>query len=155
MGCNKEMINTVHALRTFIHGQTHDDATTRTSDGSDGLLGQIVEDDQSVLSVVPEVLSHGGTRERSEVLEWSGIGGGSSDNDRVLHGIVLLEGLNELSDGGSLLTDGNVDTVELLGLVGTVVEPLLVEDGVESDGWWGEREKSTRAHTSSVRSDHA
>lgn len=101
---------------------------------SDGLLGQVVEDDQGVLSVVSEVLSHGGTRERSQVLQRSGVGSGSGDDDRVLHGVVLLQGLDELGDGGPLLSDGDVDTVQLLLLVRRVVEPLLVEDGVEGDG---------------------
>lgn len=63
-----------------------------------------------------------------------GLGGSGGDDDGVLHGVVLLKGLDELSDGGALLTDGNVDTVELLGLVLAVVPPLLVEDGVKSDG---------------------
>ena len=64
----------------------------------------------------------------------SGLGGGGSDDDGVLHGVVLLKGLDELSDGRTLLTDGNVDAVKLLGLVVGVVPPLLVEDGVKSDG---------------------
>jgi hypothetical protein len=51
-----------------------------------------------------------------------------------LESIVLLESLDELSDSGSLLADGDVDAVELLGLVIGAVPSLLVEDGVESDG---------------------
>lgn len=86
-----------------------------------------------MLAVVTEPLAHGTTREGSEVLEGSGLRGGSSDNDGVLHGIVLLKGLDELSDGRSLLANGNVDTVELLGLVGTVVPLLLVKNGVNGD----------------------
>lgn len=86
-----------------------------------------------MLAVVTEPLAHGTTGEGSEVLEGSGLRGGSSDNDGVLHGIVLLKGLDELSDGRSLLANGNVDTVELLGLVGTVVPLLLVKNGVNGD----------------------
>ena len=100
----------------------------------DGLLGQIVEDDDGVTAVVTEPLTHGATGEGSEVLERSGLGGSGGNDDGVLHGVVLLKGLDELSDGGTLLANGNVDTVELLGLVGGVVPPLLVENGVESDG---------------------
>lgn len=51
-----------------------------------------------------------------------------------MESIVLLESLDELSDSGSLLADGDVDAVELLGLVIGAVPSLLVEDGVESDG---------------------
>jgi hypothetical protein len=58
---------------------------------------------------------------------------GATDDDGVLHSIVLLEGLDELGNGGSLLTDSNVDTVKLLGLIIAVVPALLVQDGVKSD----------------------
>ena len=50
----------------------------------------------------------------------------------MLHGI-LLEHLDELGDGGAFLTDGDVDTVELLGLVCTIVPAPLVEDSVNGD----------------------
>ena len=69
-----------------------------------------------------------------EVLERSSLRSGSGNDDGVLHGVVLLKGLDKLSDGRTLLTDGNVDAVKLLGLVVGVVPPLLVEDGVKSDG---------------------
>jgi hypothetical protein len=75
------------------------------------------------------------TSEGSNVLQGSGLRGGGSNDNGVLHGVVLLKGLDELSDGGTLLADGNVDTVQLLALVGGVVVPtLLVQDGVKSDG---------------------
>jgi hypothetical protein len=99
-----------------------------------GLLGQIVVDDDGVTAVVTEPLTHSATGERSDVLERGGLGGGGSDDNGVLHGILLLKGLDELSDGGTLLADGNVDTVQLLLLGGAGVVPaLLVEHGVESD----------------------
>ena len=79
-------------------------------------------------------LTDGGTGERSEVLERSGLRGGGGDDDGVLHGVVLLEGLDELSNGRSLLTDGDVDTVELLLLVVAIVPSLLVKDGVKTNG---------------------
>jgi hypothetical protein len=100
---------------------------------SDGLLGQIVVDDDSVAAVVTEPLTHGTASEGSEVLQRSGLGSSSSNDDGVLHGVVLLKGLNELSDSGTLLTDGNVDTVQLLALVGSVVPSLLVKHGIESN----------------------
>ena len=52
------------------------------------------------------------------------LGGGGSDDDGVLHGVVLLKSLDELSDGGALLTDSNVDAVELLLLVCALVPPV-------------------------------
>ena len=99
-----------------------------------GLLGQIVVDDQGVLSVVSEPFTHGTSSEWSQELKGSGVRGGSGDNDGVLQGVVLLEGLDELSNSGSLKTDGDVDTVKLLLLVGTVVDLLLVKNGINGDG---------------------
>jgi hypothetical protein len=55
-----------------------------------GLLGQIVVDDDGVLSVVTEPFSHGATGERGNVLERSSFGGGGSNDDAVLEGIVLF-----------------------------------------------------------------
>jgi hypothetical protein len=87
-----------------------------------------------MLSVVTEPLSHSASREGGEVLKRSGFGGGSGNDDGILHGIVLLEGLDELSDCRTLLTNGDVDAVQLLHLILTIVPPLLVEDGVDGDG---------------------
>ena len=49
---------------------------------------------------------------------------------------MIAEDLHDVGDGGSLLTDGDVDAVELLALLGVAVEEgaLLVDDGVNSDG---------------------
>jgi hypothetical protein len=60
--------------------------------------------------------------------------GGCRNHDTVLHGVILLKSLDELGDGGTLLTNGDVDTVQLLALVaGGVVPTLLVENGVEGN----------------------
>jgi hypothetical protein len=72
--------------------------------------------------------------EGSKVLEGSSLGGGSGNDDRVLHGVVLLKSLNELGNGRALLANSNVDTVQLLALIAAGVVPtLLVEDGIKSD----------------------
>ena len=55
-------------------------------------------------------------------------------------GIFLLsltavsEALHDLSHSTPLLPDGHVDSVQLLPLIVSVVEPLLVDDGVNGDG---------------------
>jgi hypothetical protein len=69
-----------------------------------------------------------------DLLKGSSLGGGGGNDDGVLHGIVLLKGLDKLGDSGTLLANGDVDAVKLLGLVVGVVPPLLVEDGVKSNG---------------------
>ena len=87
-----------------------------------------------MLSVVTEPLSHGASREGGEVLKRSSLGSGGSNDDGVFHGVVLLEGLHELSDSRTLLANSDVDAVQLLLLILAIVPPLLVEDGVDSDG---------------------
>lgn len=72
--------------------------------------------------------------EGSNVLQGSSLGSSGSNDDGVLHSVVLLKGLDELGDGGTLLTDGNVDTEELLAVIGGAVPTLLVKDGVKGDG---------------------
>ena len=101
---------------------------------SDSLLGQVVEDDHSVHAVVTEVLSHGHARVGGEVLQGSGVGGGGRDDDGVLHGVGVSEPLHNLGDSGPLLANGDVDTVQLLLGVISLVEALLVDDGVNGDG---------------------
>ena len=87
-----------------------------------------------MLPVVTEPFSHSASREGGEVLKRGSLRGGGSNDDGVLHSIILLEGLHELSDGRTLLTNGDIDTVQLLILFLTIVPPLLVEDGIDSDG---------------------
>ncbi len=91
-----------------------------------GVLGEIVVDDQSVLAVVAEVLSHGGGGEGSKVLHRGGLGGRGGDDDGVGHGAVALQGLYDTGYGGALLTDGAVDADEVVF--------RRVDDGIESDG---------------------
>lgn len=49
---------------------------------------------------------------------------------------MIAEDLNDVSDGGSLLADGDVDAVESLGVVtvGVVEGRLLVDDSINGDG---------------------
>ena len=98
-----------------------------------GLLRQVVVDDQDVLVVVHPVLPKGGTGEGGEPLEARGIGGRSGDDRRVLQSAVLLEGLPDSGDRGTLLADGDVDAADLLLLVAGLPVRLLVEDGVQAD----------------------
>merc|ERR1719464_1485787 len=99
-----------------------------------GLLGQVVKDDDSVHAVVSEVFTHGAAGIGGQVLQGSGVRGGSGHNDGVLHSVGVGETLYNLGDGGSLLADSNVDTVQLgLGII-SLVESLLVDYCVDGDG---------------------
>ncbi len=56
----------------------------------DGLLGQVVKDDEGVLAVVAEVLAQGAAGVRGEVLERGGVGGGGRDDNRVPHSVCHI-----------------------------------------------------------------
>lgn len=47
--------------------------------------------------------------------------------------LLLLKSLDELGNGGSFLANGDVNAVEFLGLVASVVPALLVQHSIESD----------------------
>lgn len=96
------------------------------------LLGQIIVDDQGVLALVTEVFTHGTARVGSQILQGSGIGGGGRDDDRVTHGTGVGQTLHNLGDGGTLLANSDVDAEQFLGLILTLVETLLVNDGINS-----------------------
>lgn len=101
---------------------------------SNHLLGQIIVDDEGMFAVVSEILSHGAAGVGSQVLQRSGIRSSSRHHDGVLHGISVSESLHKLSHRGPLLTNSDIDTVQLLLLISSFVEALLVDDGVDGDG---------------------
>ncbi len=74
-----------------------------------------------MLAVVSEVLTDGAAGVGSQELEGGSLGGGGGNDDGVLEGVVIAEHLHNVSDGGSLLTDGNVDTEKSLGVIGVGV----------------------------------
>lgn len=99
------------------------------------LLGQIVVDDQGVLAAVSEVLTDGASGVGSQELEGGGLRSGGSNDDGVSQGATVSQDLDDVGDGRSLLADGDVDAVESVGDVSTLVEVgLLVDDGVDGDG---------------------
>jgi len=102
----------------------------------DGLLGEIVVDDESVLAVVSEVLTNSAAGVGSQELKRGSLRGGGGNDDGVLERVVITEDLHDVGNCGSLLTDGNVDAVKLLVVisVGIVEGRLLVDDGIDGDG---------------------
>lgn len=88
----------------------------------------------TMFAVITEPFTHSTTRERSKILERSSLRGRGGNNDSVFHGIVLFKSLDELRNSGTFLANSNVNTVELLDFVVTIVPPLLVKDGVNGHG---------------------
>ena len=93
---------------------------------SNGLLGQVVEDNQGVLSLVHPVLADRRPGVWRVHLQGGGVGGRGVDDDRVLQRPRLLQVGCDLGDRRVLLPDRNVDALH--PGVG------LVDDGVDQDG---------------------
>ncbi len=90
------------------------------------MLGEIVINDQGVFAAVTEVLAHGAAGERGQELHGSRIGSGGRHDHGVFHGAVLFQLAHHVGDGGLLLTDGHVDTLN--------AGVFLVNDGVHRHG---------------------
>jgi len=99
----------------------------------DSLLGEIIIDDKSVLTIISEVLTNSAAGVRGQELKRSRVGGSSGNDARVVHSLFGLEDSNDVGDGGSLLTDGSIDAVEFLIVIILIEVLLLVDDGVDSD----------------------
>ena len=82
-------------------------------------------------AVVAEVLAHGAARVGRQELQRRRLGRSRGDDDGVLHRIIVLERLDQLRNGGALLTDGHIDAIELLRFIVAFVHGFLVEDGVD------------------------
>jgi hypothetical protein len=98
--------SSLEKTRVKIEDITREGLSTRRSSKkerhlsvSDGLLGKIVIDDESVLSIVSEVFSDSATRVRSQELKRSGFGSGGSNDDRVFESIMVSKNLHNVSDG--------------------------------------------------------
>src|SRR5215212_1548672 len=91
----------------------------------DGVLGEIVVDQERILAAVHEELADGAPRVRGEVLQRRRLGGRSVDDGRVLQRARLLERGDDASYSGVFLAYGDVDALHVL--VG------LIDYGVEQD----------------------
>ncbi len=93
-----------------------------------GLIGEIVVDNQGVLFIVAEEFSHCCSSVGCKELKRHGTKDSWNYNDAVLHGLFVIELSNKLSNGGWLLYDTNVDIGQ------GIVLGLLVNYGVNSNG---------------------
>ena len=86
-----------------------------------------------MLAVITEVFCDGASRIWCKELQRGCIGCGSSDNDRVFHRPSFFQSFCELRDSRTLLTNSNVNAVQMFLSVSCVEVDLLVEDRVESN----------------------
>src|SRR6185312_6282829 len=91
----------------------------------DGLLRQVIVDNQRVFAVVHEELAHRAARVSRDVLHCGRCRGRSRDDDRMLEGVVLFQLAHHVGDGRLLLTDRDVNAFHPRG--------LLVDDGVDGE----------------------
>jgi len=99
----------------------------------DGLLGKIVIDDESVLGSISEVFSNSASRIRSQELKWCGIRSSCGNDDSVVHGAEISEGLHDVGNSRSLLSNSDVDAEKLLLFVSSSVVLLLVDNGINGN----------------------
>ncbi len=99
-----------------------------------GLLGQIIINDQRVHAVIPEIFCHGATGKRRQILQRSRIGGGSGNNDGIFQRAVFLKGFHNLRNSGTLLANHNINAVEFLAFIIRGIDGLLIEDRVHRNG---------------------
>src|SRR5262245_42797780 len=82
-------------------------------------------------AIVAEILAHSAAAEWRQILHGRRIGGGSCNDDGIVEGALLLEDLDELGDGRTLLSNRNIDAVQFDLLVGLRVERLLIKDRIK------------------------
>ena len=92
---------------------------------SDGLLGEVIVDDQGILSPVAEIFADTAAGIGGDVLQGGGVAGAGGDDAGIGHGVVLLQILDHLGDGRFLLADGDVDALH--------AGVLLTDDRIDAD----------------------
>ena len=85
-------------------------------------------------AIVAEIFAHGAARIGRQELHRRRIGSGGGDNDGILQRALFFQRLHQLSNGGTLLTDGDIDAIQLLRFIITSIDGLLVDDGVHDHG---------------------
>ena len=92
----------------------------------DGLLAQVVVDDEGVLAAEHVVLGHRGARVGGDVLQRSGETCTGHDHGCVIHRAGFAKPLDDAGDGRFLLADRDVEALH--------AGVALVDDRVDADG---------------------
>ena len=89
------------------------------------MLGQVVIDDKGVATAIAEVFAHGATGVGSDILHRRRVRCRGRDHDGVVHRAIVVQRLDDLGHGGTLLADSNVNTGN--------VTALLIDDRIQRD----------------------
>ena len=87
---------------------------------------EIIVDDQRVFALFHPLLPHGTSGKGRQILKRSRFPGSGNHHRRIFHRPEILQCPNELSHGGSFLTDCHVDALYSLS--------LLMQDGIQRNG---------------------
>src|SRR6516162_2866155 len=81
-------------------------------------------------TVIAEIFAHAATGIGRNILQRCRLRGGGGYDDRVVESTVILQSLDDLGHGRALLTDRDIDAIELARFVGAGVHLFLIEYGV-------------------------
>jgi hypothetical protein len=82
-----------------------------------GVLGEVVVDDECVFAVIEEVFSEGATDVWCDILENCRGTDRCVDHDRIVHCALVSEILDETCDLGFFLANRNIDTCDVLSFL--------------------------------------
>ena len=104
----------------------------------DGVLGQIIINDQRVHAVVHEPFANRRAGERREILVRRGIGSRRHDDNRVRHRAGFFQNADDARDVRLLLADGDVNVVNraeifVAGGFGGLVDARLIDHRVHAN----------------------
>jgi hypothetical protein len=78
-----------------------------------GLFRKIVVYNEGMFAVVTEVLADGAGRVGSQELQRSGFRGSGGHDDGIFQSVVFFQDIHNVDNGGTFLTNSNIDAVEL------------------------------------------
>lgn len=107
----------------------------------DSLFGQVIVDDQSMFTIISKVFTHSTPRIWGQVLQRSSVRGSGRYNNGVVDSTSICQTFQDLGNCGSLLSNSNVDTVQLLLFIISIIESFLIDDSVDGQSSFSEKIK--------------
>ena len=101
-----------------------------------GLLRQIVINNQRMHAIVAEIFTHRAGCIRRQELHWCRIRRRGSHNNRIFQRTLLFQRAHNLRNRGPLLTNRNIDAEQFLAIIiaSCRIHRLLVDEGIDRNG---------------------